>query len=247
MSPSEEFPGREGTLVHPNLLSFMFLPKKDEKTRFKTGYTESDCNRSLCFECIESTLPKSKKKNLLAVYNVYQAEINFNEKEEAYNQRFTGKLVNINNHLALEKDELYENFRKLRKELQEGCLFCNKNVENGNPFFVARVIDKVYSKQHLSGLSFIGTNYSWSNIRTGHTDFRICFEDFEKKFPSTFEQLSYDLIGERNPNFKPEHTLYLDPSIEIAAIKEGLNLDDWVKKLKEETGDGIKIIIPLLG
>jgi hypothetical protein len=137
--------------------------------------------------------------------------------------------------------DAYDKFKALSEKLTQNCIFCDSDAKNGRPFFKANVIDRVYSSQHLGGLFFSGNgNYSWSNMKTGSTGFRVCFDDFRKHFPRTFEQFSYNMLGEKNPNLKHRQSeLFIDPGVEQAIFEEtGKPIDEL---LGEQTMKNLKI------
>jgi len=231
MGPSETFPGREGTFVYPVLLSLVYVPAENG-AGYTMKYLKQINGRSLCFECIENQMHSERKeKTIKPVYEAYEAEINLDRIEEDRKGRF---LV-PEDHVKLL--HAYNEYDKRTKEINPECIFCDGEVENGKPFFVPVVIDKVHSEKVLSGL-FVPTNYSWSTVKSGSTRFRICFDDFRNHFAKTFESLSYDMTGEINPNIKPNLSeLYITPAFEKALEEQtGQSFDEYMDKLIKETG-----------
>jgi len=231
LGPSEDFPGREGTMVHPNLLSLVYtIPKKqDEKPGYVMKYLPIEISTSLCFECIEGQIQAEKRETLLKpIYDCYKAETYWRMVEEQQKGKWCDS---SDSRLWIDK---HNQFQEKLKALKRTCVFCDSNVKNGFPFFRARVIDKVYSSQHLSGV-FQFTNYSFSDMKTGMTNFLICFDDMQSHFPKCFKLLSYSLVGgQRNdPDFKPgPNELYISSEFEKAFESEtGKSIDDITKEM----------------
>jgi len=230
MGPGKNLPGREGTLVHPSVMSLIYVP--GETLEYQLGYLYAEQNRSVCFQCIENALPKERRGELRALYVCYEAEMQWRQANVEAEASLKG-FVPLNHPLVEARMRAYEKYKKLSDSVAQDCLFCGKAVETGSPFFTARAIDKSYSGQHLSGLG-VPENYSWTNLKEGFTKFRICFEDFRRKFPRAFEQLSYDLLGKDNPGVQPQATFVITPAFEDAAEAKGVCIDDLITRL----GDG---------
>ena len=225
MGPSEALPGREGTFVQPHVKSLVYIPS--ETLKYKIVYLQSQESRSLCFNCIDSKLPEQRKPVLKAIYDCYESETEFQEAEQAVLKVQEEKgMISFNDPLMDKKFEAYEFFIKMQKKVSRECIFCGNTPENGKPFFTAVAIDRAYSRQQLSGL-FVHDNYSFTNIRTGRTNFRICFDDFSSYFPNSFKQLSCDLIGEENPA-RQSNELYISKEFEEAVEAAGESIDDLV-------------------
>lgn len=225
MSPSETLPGREGTIVHPCVLSLIYVPL-DDGTGYRMGYVEAPQNGSLCFECIERAMPKDRKPTLDLVYSAFEAEKEFRTIDE--NQM--GRLLPASDIKSL--NNAYDKFKKRMETIESGCVLCGNDVENGKPFFVARVIDGAYSEKHLSGL-FTKTNYSWSNVKPGLISFGVCFDNFRTHFPFLFERLSYELRGEDNPDSNPNlNEIYISPEFEDALKQQsGRSVDELLNEI----------------
>jgi len=229
LEPGEELPGREGTLVYPNLQALIYLPENS----YKIAYLQSKHNRSLCFACIEGKLPEQRKGILKAVYDCYEAETNSERIEEEQK----GKWISGPEHSKYA--DALRKFVEKKKTLISECLFCGNDVKNGKPFFTAVVIDRVKSTKHKS----IYGSYSWSNLETGSTYLRICFDHFKEYFPRSFKQLSYDMLGEENPNFNhAQNELYISPSFEKALEKEGKSIDELIDDLAKGGAGNLKVI-----
>jgi len=232
MRPSESLPGREGVFVKPVLMSLVYL--SDKEGEYDLSYLATPAGMSLCFECIEGKLPEGRMPALKSVYEAYEAETASREIEEEQKGRWVaGKELG----LKLDADKRLE---KRLKTLERDCLFCDTDVENGLPFFLGNVLDKVYSEQHLT----FGANYSWSENETGSTGFRMCFNDFRQHFPKLFEEFSYMLRGKPNPNLKlPPSTLNISPEFEEALERDGKSIDEWINELaKKGNVDNLMII-----
>ena len=220
LGPGTQLPGREGTIVYPVLQSLIYLPTQ-EGIGYKIGYLVAPNGIALCFKCVEGELLKERRVTAIEpIYDCYETEMNFRMVKKEQERRWSDA-TDSKRWLSA-----YNKFKTLSKKLTRNCIFCDSDVKSGRPFFIANAIDRIYSSQHLSGI-FVLNNYSWSDIKTGLTKFRVCFDDFRKHFPRTFEQLSYDTLGEKNPNLKQRQSeLIIDPSFE--------------KKLFEETGKTVE-------
>jgi hypothetical protein len=228
MAPSHDLPGREGTLVHPNVLSFIYSPQllDDKRVFYKIEYLMSQENRSLCFECIENRISEDRKSTILKpIYESYRAETEFFEIEN----RQKGKFISVSDQSWSDALKKYED---LNKNIPATCIFCDCDTKNGKPFFTAIVIDKAKSSKNTG---FTG-NYQFSNIEKGMTCFNICFDDMTKNFPKTFEQLGYDLLGEPNVHRDVTSEIFIDQKIKEAYEKEtGQNLDDMMKEMMKQS------------
>jgi hypothetical protein len=221
MGPSDDLPGREGNLVYPAVSGLVYLPTK-EGISYKIKYVYPDVSTSLCFKCIDSKVPQERREVLEKVYASYRTETFF----KAYQESERGKLVDCKES---KWSEFYDRFKDGLSKLEKDCLFCGDNIENGNPFFIGRVIDKVSSSKNLT----FGVNYSCSNMKMGSTFFRICFDDLRKNFPRVFENLSFSLSGEKNLNFSTkQNEIYIDKELEEAYEREtGKKFDEVVRAL----------------
>ena len=235
IQPSTTLPGREGTLVHPNILAFAYTKMPDGKLGYQLTYLEAQENRSLCLECVDKELPAERKENMVKLYGCYNAETKYRKIEE--DQK--GKWLDMSDKSW---SEAYRGFERKRDKLDHDCIFCGHDVKGeSRPFFHARTIDRAYSGQHLSGIPAVGLSYSWSNVNEGQTSLRICFQDFMDHFPRTFEQLSYDLTGGQNPNSRPlTNEVYISKEFMDAAKNDGVTIEKIEAQLARP---GTKIIL----
>jgi len=194
MGPSDSFPGKEGTMVFPNILSFIWVAEESEP-KWSIHYVQPYVNLSLCFKCIAKEVPGERQNILNAVYSAYEAEINYcRNKESEKGKMLSGKDLERGSRLFDEWET------KAKMISYHECIFCGTKLpDNKTPYFTARVIDKVYSEKNLS---WFNTNYSWSNMKTGIICFNICFKCLKDKFPRLFEELSYTLRGVVKSNLK---------------------------------------------
>lgn len=236
MGPSETLPGREGAMVHPVVPSLIYVPSQ-KRIDYKLSYIFTPANRSLCFECIENKLPNENKQTVLrGIYDCYEAEMEHKKIDES----IKGQLISVGDPLNVKEMEALKKCDELSKKVTPDCIFCSGNVRNGKPFFLAATIDRVYSSKNLT----LGTNYSWSDMKTGYTSFRICFDDFRKHFPRCFEQLSYDMLEERNPNIDMGPSeFYISPEFEKALKEEtGKTIDDFVNEFAKKGIKNLRVI-----
>ncbi len=251
LGPSTELPGREGTLMYPVLQAMAYIPQeKGNKLSFKLVYQKTEANRSLCFNCIEKALPKTKRKaTMLPIYNCFEAEMARIEAEKAtaenaqrVRREHPGAIIVSTPVLQREEGRTLTRWLELSKTLPTECIICNQSPENGSPYFTARVIDRVHGSQHTSGL-FGETNYSFTNLETCSTRFNICLKDFRKHFPASFRDLSYDLTGDRNPAPQRRiNELYLSKEVSDELEKTG-GLDSFIDEMTR-VGGNIRIIRP---
>ena len=236
LGPSKTLPGREGTMVYPSVISLIYLPEKEGA--YTARYLESQCNRSLCFRCISDKLPQERHNGLNLIYEIYEAETELRKIEKGE----SGLWIGVG---KTGWSDAYKRFEEKLKKIDDSeCLFCNKDVKNGKPFFTAMVIERAYSQQHLSGL-FAFTNYSWTNFKVGSTQFRFCFEDFRKNFPRNFEQLSYDMQGIIKP--KKDDVIKSELVLEESVAQEIMN-DPKMKKQMDELAEksGVDVRVAFL-
>lgn len=233
MKPSQTFPGREGTLVYPVVHSIVYVPM-DGGTSYELTYLKAPDNLAVCFECFEKGIGEKESSVLKSIYKAYELENDFEIFEEER------KLRGLDSNGMESWSKAFNEYKKASDAIRPGCLFCGDDVRNGNPFFIAMVINKVYSSKHLT----FGTNYSWSNMKEGMTGFEICFEDFRKQLPRTFEQLSYSMLGRRNPSQKIEPgELYVSPEVEKAFEQEtGETFDDFIDRMMKDGIDNLRIV-----
>jgi len=239
LGPSNELPGREGAMVHPVVMALAYLPTK-EGLSYQLSPLFASQNSALCFECIEKKLPQARLSALRQSYNLFVVETSLRRAEQAAKGKFFKA-----GDLALENiSQLREEFLRQCNLREKTCLFCERDMKGGIPFFSAVSIDKAYSEKNLSGIFLPLGNYSWSNMQEGTKLFQMCFDDFRANFPITFEQLSYSLTGERNPN--PEarsNELYVSPEFEQEMKKEGKTLDEFLEKdIKNGNLNGLRIV-----
>jgi hypothetical protein len=230
LQPSKELPGREGMLVYPSLLSFIYLPSKDEKQEHTIGYVLSQSNRSICFECIEKGMPKAKKQVMKEIYDCYDAETVYRQIEDSQKGGFIRSSDNSSYAALME-------YKKKKDTIPSGCIYCGSDVKNGLPYFNAVVLDRIESCKHKSMYG----SYSWSNLEKGWTQFNICFQHFRDNFPKSFADLSCELQNKVNPDFKPMHDLYISPEFEEAMQKEGKGIDSLIEEMKDKKID-VRII-----
>lgn len=217
LQPSDSLPGREGTIVHPIVPALIYVPLSKEiaKPDYKMAHVEAPDSRSLCFQCIENGFSQEKKEALSSVYECFEAEMSLREIEE----RQKGRLIPLSQ--LSENVKASEDLEKVFQAVRDNCLYCGEDPKA--TYFTAKVIDRVGSSQHLTGFG----SYSWSNLKKSATRFNICFEDFMNNFPRCFEQLSYDMLEEQNPNANPG-------GFEFFASEE------FVKAVEKETGKSIE-------
>lgn len=229
MQPSDSLPGREGILVYPNVLSMVWVPEDLAKIGWSLVYDESKIWSSLCFECVESKVPTDRHKSLEYIYEVYETETKHDEIRESQKGRFIG-----GEELGLGCDAWDKFQAKISKINFEECLICGGQIRKGRrPFFAARTLNRVYCRKHLSGLSILGTNYSWSHLKTGITSFRFCFDCFQL-FPNCFRALSYNLRREVDPQQTKlaGAELYISEEV-LDKFKEELGPEEFEKFLRE--------------
>lgn len=240
LGPTNELPGREGVMVHPVVMALAYLPTKEEIS-YQLSPILASQNSALCFECLEKKLPQPRHHKLQQAYNLFTVETSYNRAKHAAK----GKVFQTGD-LALESiSQLREVFIRQLDLREKTCLFCKEEVNKGKPFFIANSIDKAYSEKNLSGISFPPQNYSWSNMEEGVKLFQICFDDFRANFQKTFEQLSYSLTGNKNPNLKLKpNEIYISPEAEQAMEAEtGKTLDKFIdEEVKKGTFENIRII-----
>lgn len=217
MGPSDSFPGREGTMVFPNVLSFIWVVEAP-KSKWSINYVQPKINLSLCFACIAGKVHQKRQNVLGAVYSAYTAEINYRRNEEFEKDKMlSGEELGRGIQLFKEWKAKFGAIPNCE------CIFCGTKLpDDKNPFFTVRVIDKVYSEGHLS---WFNTNYSWSNIEGGMTIFNMCFKCLRDEFPRLFEDFSYILRGVTKPNPKN-------------VVKNEIFLtQDFAEALRKEVGD----------
>jgi len=214
MGPSDTFPGREGTMVFPNVLSFIWVAE-EPNPKWSIHYIQPYVDLSLCFECIAKKVPNKRQGVLNAVYSAYEAEINYRRNQES---------EMIGGDDLLRGPGLFDEWEaKVKMIPNHECIFCGAKIpDSKNPCFTAKVIDKVYSQKNLS---WFNQNYSWSNMEVGMTIFNICFKCLKDNFPRLYEDLSYTLRGVAKSNLKD-------------VVKNEVFLtQDFAEALKREVGD----------
>ena len=240
MGPSETLPGREGTIVYPQVLSFIWVVEESASEKWVIRHTQAPCNRSLCFRCIADKLPDNQQPVLRAVYEAYEAEIKYRRNEES--QR--GKMIS-GEELA-KGPKLHEEWlARLELIPTNRCIFCNTKLpDKKTPHFDAVVIDRVYSEGYLS---WFNQNYSWSNFKTGGTGFSFCFECCRKNFLPLFEQFSYDLRGVKKTTRTAKSAIFFGSSF-IEGLKTEVG-EERALEMLQEFPEGVekKIIIDTEG
>jgi hypothetical protein len=235
LGPSKSLPGREGVIIHPIVPSFLFLPT-EKGISYEIGYLYSDMRSNLCFECIEKKIPKERKDLLSKVYESHEIETYFRMINYSQQGRWN------NSKDGEEGLKAYNEHQESLKKLEKNCLFSGNSPDNGNPFFVGKIIEKAYSSRYLSGLPMLGEmNYSWSNYKEGSTYINFCFEDFQTNFPKSFRDLSYGLLKKKDPDLKAKpNEVYISPRFESALEKEGgKSVDKFIEELNEKSGNNI--------
>lgn len=218
MGPSESFPGREGTMVYPNVLAMIWAGDETPDKQWPLHYVMAPGSISLCFRCIVDALPEDRKSILEKVWSAYETETAY----ELANASERGRWLAPE---EITSSDLFNAWKgKYKVIAQDQYVFCAKAVpDNQNPYFTAQVIDKVYCKERLT--LFFGQNYSWSDLKTGMTGFNICFVCFGEYFPASFRDLGYGLRGDRQSGRRenPKTELYLT--------------SQFIEALKGEVGD----------
>lgn len=233
MGPSESLPGREGVFVNPVVLSIVWIPanpNNSEKLDWLFTYLTSQEDRSLCFKCISSKLPEHRQQFLNSIYEAYEAETYYKEIEKSQK----GKWISGD-----EMGRSVKAFKTFEEKFQgiasDECLICAVRVGDKKlPYFRAIVIDRVYGRQHQSGL-FTFDNYSWSDIKTGLTSFKFCFDCFGSYFNKTFMQLSCDMRGVKNSQSgkNPKSEFFITEEAMAALKKEvgGKEAGEMMRKI----------------
>jgi len=224
LGPSESLPGREGSLVHPSLISLVYVPGTDA---FKLRYTQSTQDQSLCFQCVEEKVPTNRLDILKSIYRCYELE--------RKNKSFEGKW--LSGAEMTESHDILDQYIQALETLEANCLFCGNDVERGLPYFTAKTIDRLASSR---GLSTFGS-YSFSNVTNGTTSFKLCFNDFRLAFPNSFRKLGFDLLGERDESTKTVSSFEIGAGFEDLLKKEGVSLDEIIDSLADK-GVDINII-----
>lgn len=223
MGSSETFPGREGTMVYPHVLSMIWVPDNDPSNKkWALGHIQAPYSISLCFKCVAKKFPPDRQHILDAVYAACETEVRYRRLKEAEEGKWFSGGEGPTWTDAFHEWEARRNMIPLNR-----CLFCDKTLpDKQNPFFTARVVDRVYSEKHPS-LWLTGFNYSWSDFKAGSTGFRICFECFKEHFLALFDQLSCDLRGVvgQNQGNAPKSELYLTPEF-LEALKQGVGEEE---------------------
>lgn len=204
IQPSVTLPGREGTMVHPNVPSLVWLPESPEKATL--AYIEAPNSRSLCFECIERHVPRGQRAMLKAIYDCYEAETLYEAKDDSQTGRW------VTGEESREVSKAWEEFKEKKNLIpKDSCIYCTNIIQKDlNPHFTARVMDRVYSGKKLSTWQ----SYQWSNYKEGMTEFKFCSDCFRESFSQSFKQLSYDLRGIRNPDARVrEPEFYISPEL----------------------------------
>ncbi len=211
MGPCDDLPGKDGTMVYVSVLSLIWIIEESATQKWDLCYTRAPQGYSLCFRCIADKLIPPQKPILDAVYEASRAEVEFERIEESRK----GKWIS-GEELQKQKStyEFYNEWKAKQLLIPTQFIFCNTKLpDNKNPYFSAVVMDRVYCEKSLT--LFMGTeNYSWSDFRTGRTNFQICVDCFKKNFYGTFEAFSCSLrnIPKQTPtkDVKPELIMTLD-------------------------------------
>jgi len=241
LHPSDSFPGREAVLVYPSLLAMVYLPAREKSNEisgisgYKLNYLQADANIAICFNCIETRLPPECQNILKMIYSACETEIEYNKLELAH----IGKWIDeIPEEELKARSNLWDEFKKRDEALPKGCIACGGNVKNGKPFFTAGIIDRVNSRK----TSIVG-NYNTTGVRHSMVHFGMCCDDFIKYFPNSFEDFSYTLLGEKNPNFTPLSEINIGPGFEESFEEQtGKSLDDFLKENSDALAGSIIII-----
>jgi len=236
MGRSRSLPGREGTLIHPTILGMVYVPgqmgdPKKEGINYELAYTESPENLSLCFECIEKSLPKSQANLLQKVYKSFEAETAYRDQIE----RDRGKLIGFHEFQA--RSDLFKKYQNAKKALPEACIFTGVPVNDGSPFFTAYAINR------HSSIGFNGAYQICGKIERYVTSFVISFDGLRDYLPSIFEELSCSMRRVPNPNFKRSpDTLTLLPGMKEALEQQtGKPIEQIIQEALKDT-DNFRII-----
>lgn len=233
MRPSDSFPGREGVMVSANVLALIWADDESVAEQWPLSYVEAPARISLCFRCVAGTLSQERQSVLAKVYEAYEAEIIYRRAKVSEEGKWfsSGEMSTSFN--------LFEIWEERCKAIPGNqCIFCAKEIlDNQNPYFTARVIDKVYSEQHTTQW-ITGQNYSWSNMKTGMTSFKICFICLRKHFVSTCKVLGYGLGVTRNPDQEKGRKceLYMTSQF-IDALRRSAGEEKAQKLLREASED----------
>lgn len=229
MGPSSTLPGREATLVYP-----IVLGKVWRDGTWVLTYVKTVQNQCVCFKCIQTKVPDSRKYLMADIYSAYVAEADYRELEK----ELKGQWLELHDPRSTKKSEAfnqYDNFvDKLNLEL---CLICGENVRQAMlPYFHALGLDKIYCQESISGL-FGEQNYSFSHLECGLVSFVICFNCFLEKFPKTHKQLSCDLRGVQNIEDTGTNELLISTDFLDALVMEIGNeqVDKQMEELSQHT------------
>lgn len=229
MRPSENLPGREGAMIHPRLMTLLYVPA-DTGIHYVFKPIEANHSQSLCFQCIEDQMPQEARQRLVHIYDCYEAETTLKRiKDSKEGRRLRPGESGF--------DEAFDTYKQKISETTPGCLLCG-NEQKDAQYFRARVIDRAYSGQHPT--VFMGNvNYSWSNFQEGRTDFDICFDDF-KRFSRTFGLISYDLGGEVTLIPGPASEFHIAKEVLDALLRQGMTIESLEREISR-SGMTIKL------
>lgn len=220
LAPTKEIPGRHGVLIHPVVLSLLYMPDRTEdgKIQYKAGYMRSETNISVCLSCVKKIAPRDKMHN---VYEALGAETNYRRGEGDLDAR----------------TQWFSRFDRASQQISRSrCFFSGEVVEG--PHFEANIIDPVRSKTN----DFSGTYSITRGIEEGMTRFKISFRGLEEKFPKTFKEISYNLCGKNNPDNQPGMEIHISSDFAAALKREtGIGIEGHIEKILKD-GQNIKII-----
>lgn len=232
LGPSN-LPGSEGTLVYPNLITFVWNSNQSPEGRLKLVHCEVRDNRSLCFRCIQDALPNERHSHLQTVFEAFEAEARYRRLEKAQKNRW------VTSEERQPYSEALKAFCTKNDEIDKSnCLFCGRQLpEKMQPFFRAIGLDRIACSQHLGHFPGDIPFYQWSHFETGDVSFRICYDCFTRCFPRSFDQLGYDIRQERNPENKNVSTFTFSPEV-YQALKEEIGVEK-AKKMIIDLGASI--------
>lgn len=199
VQPSNQLPGREGSLVYPTVPSLIWTPENSQAPG-EVAYVTAQENFCLCFVCIEKSSTVGRD-NLQKLYQLYEAETIYSR----YKKQELGRLMRVSD---IKSYDAYEEYRKLRVEFpKDQCLQCDQGLpEPLKPSFTAVVINRVFSP-----ITSMFGSYSTS-VETGMTNFNLCSDCTQENFPRIYSGLSYTLRKKDNPDHTPQKSsLLVDP------------------------------------
>lgn len=239
MGPSDNFPGREGVMVYANVLSLIWNDEKSPPEQWVLRYVVAPCSVSLCFRCITDKLSEERQPVLDQVFLAYHVEVSYRRAKISEE----GRLFSPEETKSFSLFDAWKDQQKAIPARQ--CIFCANEVRDGqNPYFMAQVIDKVYCEKQLSGL-FSLRNYSWSDLKTGMTSFKICFTCLREYFRPTFQILSHSLGSKIQPDYSgsPKSEFYLTSQFIEALKREKGEEEARELLLKFSQGGEIKLAV----